>query len=511
MSDPAYSATPSADSVARGGAWRLAASLAPQGYVFAVSVVAARVLGPADMGRQSFISFVVGTTTLLLTGGLAASLMRHVAELVGKGDRSAISSLVSWVGRRQLVAAFVAAALVGVTGALQGELRTAWTFAAAGAALGVLHSVPNSVMVGFQRWRQHSLSALAMGAVGAAATIAVLLVGGGIEGMFAVEAGVAVAGLVVMTFLALRAVPGLRLAGAGPPEPDLQRRTRTYARGALLQLVLHVIVWRRTELFVLERTASPAALAHYSIAFSLLMVLGRVPIALTSTLSPAFATLKGAGEHERIASGFARAVRLLLLASLPITAAVLATGPRLLVTVYGTEYQPAGTALLVMAGVFPLVALHQTGVSVLQGIGQVRPLVMAGAAATVVDLALAIGLIPTYGATGAAIANAVAQATAAALTFSFARRAIGEVHLDGRALAGLAASSAVAGVAAWFAVHAAGGVSGLALAALAGTATFLVASRVIGVIAPTDVEWLQGALRGRAGRAVAGVARQLSS
>jgi O-antigen/teichoic acid export membrane protein len=503
-------AAPSADSVARGGAWRLAASLVPQVYVFAISVVAARVLGPDGMGRQSYIAFVAATTTLLLTGGLAASLMRNVAELVGKRDHEQISALVRWTARRQGVAALLAAALVMAAGVVQGgDLRTAWAFAAAGAAIGVVHSVPNAVLVGFQRWRQHSVRALVTGAAGAAATIAVLLLGGGIVGMFAVEAVVTAGGLVLMATLAARLVPGWRRAPQ--PDADLQRRTRSYARGALLQLVLHVIVWRRTELFVLERTSTPAALAHYSIAFSMLAVLSRVPISLTATLSPAFATLKGAGQHERIASGFARAVRLLLLASLPITAAVLAAGPRLLTGVYGGEYRPAGTALVIMACAFPLVALHHIGVSLLQGLGTVRPLVAGGAAATVVDIALAAALIPDHGATGAAIANACAQVTAAALTFFFARRAVGRVHVDGRALAGLVAASAFGGFAAWCALRAVDGAGGLAVAAVAGATALAVTARIVGVVARGDAEWLQDAVRGPAGRVVAGVARQFSS
>lgn len=504
-------AGPSADSVARGGAWRLAASLVPQVYVFAISVVAARVLGPDGMGRQSFIAFVAATTTLLLTGGLAASLMRHVAELVGRRQQQQIDALVRWTARRQAVAALVAGAVVMAAGLVQGEgLETAWAFAAAGAAIGVVHSVPNAVLVGFQRWRQHSLRALVTGGVGAVATIAVLLLGGGIVGMFAVEAAVTAGGLVAMTTLATRLVPGWR-RGTADLDPDVQRRTRTYARGALLQLVLHVIVWRRTELFVLERTSTPAALAHYSIAFSMLAVLSRVPISLTATLSPAFATLKGAGQHDRIVAGFARAVRLLLLASLPITFAVLAAGPRLLTSVYGGAYRPAGTALLIMACAFPLVALHHIGVSLLQGLGTVRPLVIGGAAATVVDLVLAIALIPDHGATGAAIANVCAQVTAAALTFFFARRAVGRVPVDVRALAGLLAASVAGGAAAWYAVNAIAGGGGLVVAAVAGTLTLAVTARIVGVVGRGDAEWLQGAVGGSAGRAVAGVARQLSS
>jgi hypothetical protein len=49
-----------------------------------------------------------------------------------------------------------------------------------------------------------------------------------------------------------------------------------------------------------------------SIVFAAVTALVYVPDALASTMTPAFATLYGAGQLDRIRDGFARALRLLL-------------------------------------------------------------------------------------------------------------------------------------------------------------------------------------------------------
>ena len=50
---------------------------------------------------------------------------------------------------------------------------------------------------------------------------------------------------------------------------------------------------------------------------------------------PAVANLIGTGEEERIRRGFWRAMRLLVLATLPLVAGVAVTGPALLTLAYG--------------------------------------------------------------------------------------------------------------------------------------------------------------------------------
>ena len=86
--------SPQSDAAARttgaslfsGSIWNSVAGLLPQFYTVAISIAAARFLGPDAFGRQSFIAFVSLSIALVLTAGLSIALMRSVAETLGREE-----------------------------------------------------------------------------------------------------------------------------------------------------------------------------------------------------------------------------------------------------------------------------------------------------------------------------------------------------------------------------------------------------------------------------------------
>lgn len=83
-------------SVLAGGLWHGLGLLLPQVYTVVVSVVAARILGPEDLGRQSFIAFVEISTIMLVSTGLAAAVTRFTGEALGRGQPNLVRSLAAW-------------------------------------------------------------------------------------------------------------------------------------------------------------------------------------------------------------------------------------------------------------------------------------------------------------------------------------------------------------------------------------------------------------------------------
>ena len=63
--------------------------------------------------------------------------------------------------------------------------------AAVATVLTMLHNVPSTALIGLQRWRAASVVGLVSGGISVAATVAASPSGGGITGMFAVEAAIA--------------------------------------------------------------------------------------------------------------------------------------------------------------------------------------------------------------------------------------------------------------------------------------------------------------------------------
>ena len=165
---------------------------------------------------------------------------------------------------------------------------------------------------------------------------------------------------------------------------------RHYALIAGVGVLVETIVASRTEFFFLKAFSTNSAIALYSIAFSMIVALRLVPSVVGSTIAPAFATLFGARQDDRIRSGFTRAFRLVLVLTLPLAGAAIALGPELVTLVYGREYDGVGQPLRIMLTVFPLMALSSLAGAHISGLGRVRVSLVANGAGAAVDIVLAL-------------------------------------------------------------------------------------------------------------------------
>lgn len=475
-------------SIVRSGAWSAASRLLPAAYTLVLSVVAARVLGPDLMGKQSFIAFVVATTVTLCTAGMPLAVLRHVGESAGAQRFSAVHALLRWALRVEAFAAVVGATVLIAFGVTRDSLHAAWVLGGLTCALLVLQTVPAAVLMGLQRWKHASVVGVVTGLAGAVATVVVLALGGGVVGMFAVELAVAAANLTWAVRWARRALGTLPDDVRDPG--DVTSRTARYARLAAVQAVLALVVWRRSEFFFLARYATDRDIALYSIAFAATTALSLVPQGIAAVLGPAVATMHGAGDAARIAAAFSRGVRLLVLLSLPLTAGVLAVGTLLLRLVYGADYADAGDVLLWLMVAFPLLPLYHLGTGLLTGVGAQRAIVLSNVCAASANVALDLWLIPRHGAVGAAAANAAAQATGSLLVMAFAVRHVHRLDVRPARLARAVGAAVLTYAVARLAVEI-GGWPGLLLASVAGALVFGVAAWVLKVAAPDDVAWVK--------------------
>jgi O-antigen/teichoic acid export membrane protein len=493
-----------------GGFWTATSTLAPYVYTTIISIVAARVLGPDDMGRQSFIAFVVMTVQTVSASGIGYSIVRYVSELIGRGQEGTIRSLVRFGWQLTAVASLVSAAallLVAVGGA---EPRGAWIFGAVAVFAGVLNNVPVRVLIGAKLWRAQSVVLLVTGALSVVATIAVLALGGGITGMLAVTAAAAITILAWSTRLMqrfMRTIPRADLP-LGPLKKDVVR----FALANYPPVLLTFLVVQRSELFFLDHYSSDTEIALYSIAFSAVLALMALPTGVRMVVVPSVATLVGAGEFERIRRGFSRLVRLSVLITVPLTAATLALGPALLALVYGRQYSGAGNVLLVLVASFPLAPLSAAAGAVLIGYGQVRIPTMVSGFAAAVDIGAAAILVPRLDAVGAAIANVLAVTAATLPLLPYCSRLVGGIDVSRRHVVRIAVVSAGAGGVARLVLELGGGGAGSFVAAfLVGVVSFAYLAVLLGVLPVEDAEWLAGVAHGRGAGRVERAARLLAS
>jgi O-antigen/teichoic acid export membrane protein len=488
-------ASTTAGSLLRGGAWNTTSRLVPQLYVLAISIAGARFLGAEQFGRQSFIAFVQLSLILILSGGLSITATRFVGDLLGRNQPASVAAIVRWIWRVEAVGAVAGGSVLVLAAVLGAEPEAAWVLAAVACTLGILHAAPSALLMGAQRWRAASVVGLVTGAGSTVAIIFVLAAGGGITGMFAVEAAVAAVNVAWTAVLARRA--GAQVAPMARREPlsgeswrALRRAVWRYALPTSYGVFLTVVVWRRSEFFFLDYYSTDTQIALYSVVFAVVAALIQLPDALAAITLPAVATLAGAGQDERIRAGFSRAFRLVLLTTLPVTAVAFALGPTLLLVVYGEEFRDTRSVLLIMLAPFPLLPLLSLSRSMLAGLGRLRVPLTIETGAAALNVALAYLLVSGHGAIGAAVANIAAQTTAAVLVLAYSFVAVGAPQWRPSALWRAAASALGAGLAGWAGVTVLPGATGLAVGAVAAAIVFAGLAVLLRILPREDALWL---------------------
>lgn len=501
-------------SLLRGGAWLSVALVLPQMFTLVISVAAARFLGPQDMGRQSYISFITIAAATLAGLGLPLALQRAVARAAGAGRPRRVASLavLGWSASSGCaLLAFGTVYAIGLT--TYPDLHLAWALAGAVAAMTVVQSVSANILFGLQQFRSATIIGLSLGIAGAGGALAALAAGYGITGMFAAEAVTITLTMFGTSGLALRAVRA-DLADREPWAPlwrDLAKFSAVIGAG----LVVEVVVAKRSEFIFLQRYSGSEQVAFYSVAFAAVAAAGRLPSAIVQLVLPAVSTLAGGSQHSRIVTGFGRGMRLMITFTVPLAAAAVSLGPLALRSAYGSDYSQAGNVLALLAPV-PLVLAPLAAVSsaTLNALGVLRAPLLCGVFALIVTLVLDVVLIPGLDAVGAALANNGGQIAASLPLIYLAQRRLKTRWIRPTLLRSLLVSCAAAAVTGWCGAvlePVIGGLLALVCASVIGPFCFFGLATVLPVLDNDDAQWLTEALDGRAervGRLIAKLTRK---
>ena len=369
--------------------------------------------------------------------------------------------------------------------------------------------IPNAVLLAAQRFRESAAVGLVTGGAAVPATIIVLALGGGIAGMFAVEAVIVAANLVWTSLLSRRALDEVA------PVPELEdaamrRSAKRYALYATAGGMLTIVVWRRSEFFFLAGYSSDAELALYSIAFAAATVLMTVTDKLRGgdVAGPRHASRRRGGRPAAFGPQ-AHAE-----AAVPARAAAARAGRGWRAGRHqgglrrGIRRRRLRAARA--AARAPVHAAVEPERLLLAAVGDARSPLLAAAAAAVLNVALAIALVPRLDAVGAAIASVCAQALATLLLARSARRRIGRSTsgVSAGPLGCAIAVSAVAGATTWAIADGLGGPAGLAIGLVAGLALLWAGFATLRPLAAEDARWLDEQVGDRLGGRVGALARR---
>ncbi len=380
----------------------------------AITPILVRVLGTANYGDYAFILSILGVSMILVNAGITDGLRKFVAE---DRDRAGWADAVYgfYVQTGTILAGiaalgFVAANLAGVTESLLGPVFVPYLYLLAGViVVRQGENIVRSSLMG--KGLEHlseplwALQKLLFGIFG----ISLAYVGYDVSG---VVAGHLIAGaivLVVGTYL-LSFHYDIR-AAFRPKRVHVPRRELLTFNAHSVMLILLTASLYHVDIILLQWFVGSEATGLYKAALIVAEFLWFVPFALQMVLLHSASELWAKEETARISEIAARVARYTLFFTVLVATGIAALAEPFVGLYFGDEFTPAVLPLwLLLPGALGF-AIARPIFAIGQGAGMLQPLILATAAAALLNLGLNLVLIPPYGMAGAAVATSIGYAS----------------------------------------------------------------------------------------------------
>ena len=225
----------------------------------------------------------------------------------------------------------------------------------------------------------------------------------------------------------------------------LRHRMVTFAWQSVATMVVAMVVWDRSEFFLLKHLCSDIRqLAYYSVAFSIAERL-LITSAVFGSATAATIFAQYGRDKSRLPAITASTFRYLALSSIPVHLISASLAFPALMFMYGSQYRDAAMVVTLA----PLLCLPKAFIGPVQSLLQSNErqsyVIWATVLAGVVDIGVAWLLIIRHGAVGACIGSGAAQLTAVGLMWIVGIRLYG-IKLPWMQVAKITAVSIVAGL-----------------------------------------------------------------
>lgn len=402
--------------IARNTAWYGLENLIGFGTTLITSIAIARTLGPTKLGYFVYVTWLTGIISSLGQVGIPITTRKYMAEYIASGDFSTARFIYF---RTFFLQAGIAVVLtLGAVVWVFHDAPPDYRLAALLLVVGMLPSMSNYVSaqanVAAEQLAANLPASLVSTAVYFILTLTAIGLDWGVTGIaFAMFASR------TADFL-IRLVPTMRRVNSwntGNPHPpaDLRARMMSFALQSVTGMLLALVVWDRSELFLLKHLSNDInQLSFYSVSFNMAERLLLFPTIFAGAAGATMMAQYGR-DRTKLPAMTAASIRYVALISLPLhIIAVPLAAPALLV-LYGQKYVGA----LLVATAAPLLCLPKAFLgpiqSLFESIDRQKYYLITTVIASFVDVGVAWYLIPKHGALGACIGSGVAQITAVGL------------------------------------------------------------------------------------------------
>jgi O-antigen/teichoic acid export membrane protein len=402
--------------IARNTAWYGLENMISFVSTLVTSIAIARTLGPTKTGYLVYITWIIGIVGQLGSVGIPVTTRKYMAEYIGGGDYTTARFI--YLRTLLIQTSLAAVATLGAIGWVLYDAPPEYRIAALLLVIGILPSMVNFISAQ-ANVAAETLSANLPGSLASTVTYLVLTLLAvffhwGINGIAFAVFAMKWADCLVRLIPTMRRVLSWNSGHVHPPA-DLRARMMSFAMQSITGMLLTLIVWDRSELFLLKHlTPDIRQLAFYSVAFSLAERLLIFP-SIFGAASGASIYAQYGRDRTRLPALTAASARYIALISLPIHIIFVPLAAPVVMVFYGKQY--AGALLVATAA--PLLCLPKAFLGIIQSlfesVDRQKYFIYTTIVASFVDIAVAWALIPAHGALGACLGSGAAQFTAVAL------------------------------------------------------------------------------------------------
>ncbi len=374
------------------------------------SIIVARVLGPDDFGRYSYVVWLAGLLIVVGNNGLTASVIRFISESLGRQSPDAARAVHGWLQRRQ----YACLALVAVAFAVlfpfsmpAGWEGRAWIFVALTLAAAMPKAVfmfDASVGKGYGRYGVEALSAVVMSVVNIVAVLILMRLEAGLIGYMGLFAATSI-GYAVSSRVLLRS--GDLYPTRARLEPSVLARLRPHLFWTVILTIAYAFSNKSIETYLLNEMVGAAAVGYFAIAGALTRGgMEMLSSGLSTVLMPMMSHAYGEGRNERAGTIMASAMRYYSFIGLLLGGIGVLVAAPAVTLLYGEAYQGVILPFQIMIAVAGLTLADSALNALLSTTDNQRIRVVFVLVSLAITAALAFSLIPRYGLMGAVAAHA---------------------------------------------------------------------------------------------------------
>ena len=382
------------------------------------------------LGKQAYGVWVIVDSFAayreILQLGFAKATPKYVAEYQATGRHERVRAAVAtsfWILAVPGLVALVAGAGFAVVFPglfnLEGTLATAAQGVVLIVTVNVALSMPcdafGGTLIGLQRFDILNWTLIAVLLVQVVGMIAAMAAGGGLVVLGIVVAVPNLLGQLWRYLIIRRHIPGLRI---GPRHVD-RTLIRPFARLSAWFAAIDVsnILLTKIDTIVVGLVLGVGPAAVYAVGAKLAVAASQLVVPISRVFFPFSSELAARGEAEGLRRTLVTGTRFLLGAALPLVITLSVLAVPIIDLWVGDEYSEAATVVVLLSGGVVVMALNQTGLQMLQGMGQAKGPALVYGSEALINLVLSVVFAHLIGLSGVALGTLIAALTTSLIAF----------------------------------------------------------------------------------------------